>query len=427
MKIAYYFLILALSFFTTNVFGIFNSLQAQVLSNSYEIVETTLSTRPDEPILITDTRAGAKYENMESYEISSICVYRPKDENGFLENRPVVFFVHGGGWTDGYAPWFDFVAESFTASKGWVVVSADYRLTSDSVYVADENCSDRETCDPENATKAAWYPDNLDDVARAFEFTLDNVDRFGGDPERIFAFGHSAGAHLISLFATLPEYENLRSKIEGVISMSGGYSMKDMNPQTFGKAMELTFLGGYENEDLLKQASPIEHVEQAEFLPPFFVLWCGADLPSLPEQAILFKNKLRAGGFEVEDEFLADYGHVSEMTSFSDPNELPTALVIDFIERRWGALSVRTREEDGLYVFPNPAADFVTVATSENSSEEIRLAKIEILDVTGRKLIEIDSERLPAEINLRSLKSGLYFLRISAERNRFYQKITISR
>ncbi len=418
---------LALLFLASSLFAIFDSLQARVLSSSYEIVETKVPTRPDDPILITDIRADVKYENKESYEISSIYVYRPKDEDGILENRPVVYFVHGGGWTDGYAAWFDFVAESFTAAKGWVVVSVDYRLTSDSVFVADENCPDRATCDPEKATKAAWYPDNIDDVAQAFEYTIDNVDQYGGDPERIFVFGHSAGAHLISLLATLPDYENLRSKIKGVISMSGGYSMKDMNPQTFGKAMELTFPGGYDNEELLRQASPIEHVDQADFLPPFFVLWCGADLPSLPEQAIMFKNKLRVGGFEVEDEFLADYGHVSEMTAISDPNKLPTALVIDFIERKLAALSVWTQEEDGLCVFPNPADDFVTISFGDNLAKKVRSANVEILDVTGRKLIEIDSVRTPTEIDLRSLDSGFYILRNSTAGEYYIKKIAINR
>ena len=123
------------------------------------------------PFSITDLRPEARYANKESYELHSLMVFRPYTNGVLLQNRPVVFYVHGGGWTDGYAEWYSYTAKSLTGEMGWVTVVIDYRLTSDEVFVADEYCPDKVTCAlTQNVplrTKAAWYDDNISDVAAA--------------------------------------------------------------------------------------------------------------------------------------------------------------------------------------------------------------------------------------------------------------------
>ena len=52
--------------------------------------------------LITDIRPEDRYSDKESYEIRSLTVYRAYDGQNWRENQPVVFFVHGGAWIDGY-------------------------------------------------------------------------------------------------------------------------------------------------------------------------------------------------------------------------------------------------------------------------------------------------------------------------------------
>ncbi len=136
---------------------------------------------------ITDMREGAFFEDKENYEMRALTVYQPYDGETPLYDRPVIFFVHGGGWTDNYRSQFQFVAHSFTGEMGWVTVVIDYRLTSDQVFLADEYCPDRATCQTNeiSRTKAAWYPDNLHDVAAAFEWTVENAADHGGNPDQI--------------------------------------------------------------------------------------------------------------------------------------------------------------------------------------------------------------------------------------------------
>ena len=138
-------------------------------------------------------------------------VYRPKG----LTNCPVLFFVHGGAWTIsskndvlgifGYGTIGKCLAE-----RGQVVVMPNYRL---SPHVR--------------------HPEHINDVARAFAWTCQNVADYGGDPERIIVVGHSAGGQLVTLLATDPEYlkEVARSPrdIQGVIGISGVYNLKDLD------------------------------------------------------------------------------------------------------------------------------------------------------------------------------------------------------
>jgi len=273
------------------------------------------------------------------YEMRSLALYRPYTEDGPLGNRPVVLFVHGGAWVDGYRSDFQFVARSFTGELGWVTVVIDYRLTSDQVFLADGYCPDHATCETNeiSRTKAAWYPDNIRDVAAAFEWTRDNVATHGGHPDQIFVLGHSAGAHLSALFATHPDYAaTLRPDIRGLISMSGAFDLKGLGSNevyeaTWAPAVNQTFVGGFTDTAALDEASPATYVPTEMGLPPFYILYAETDLPGLTVQNIDFVNLLTTHGITLTYDRLEGYGHVSEMAAIKSITETPTSLIIDFV------------------------------------------------------------------------------------------------
>ncbi|MFQ5343635.1 MAG: alpha/beta hydrolase, partial [Anaerolineae bacterium] len=289
----------------------------------------------DSPFLTTDMRPEDKYLDKESYEIRALTVYRAHDGQALLERQPVVFFVHGGAWIDGYRDWYEFVAHSFTGEMGWVTVVIDYRLTSDEVFIADQYCPDRDTCGrPENEpyrTKAGWYPDNIEDVASAFQWVVEHIDENGGDAGKIVVFGHSAGGHLASLLATHPDYEtSLRPAIKGLVTMSGAYELNSLNKVFWHDAVTQTFQGGFGNTDLLEQASPAGYVVAGTRLPSFYILYAEDDLLNLTEQNVMFKNQLETLGFDVTASYLAGYSHVTEMEAIADVNATPTQLIVDW-------------------------------------------------------------------------------------------------
>ena len=66
-----------------------------------------------EPFRITDMRSSDT-NPIESYDMHTLDIYRPVEDGVLLENSPVVFFVHGGGWTEGYRRWFRSLSRSFS-------------------------------------------------------------------------------------------------------------------------------------------------------------------------------------------------------------------------------------------------------------------------------------------------------------------------
>ncbi len=105
-------------------------------------------------------------------------VYSPND----AKNLPVVFWIHGGGWQGGDKLSVENKPLAFV-EKGFVFVSTNYRLLPK---------VDMETI--------------VRDVAKSIRWVHDHIAEYGGDPERLFIMGHSAGAQLAALICTDDRY-----------------------------------------------------------------------------------------------------------------------------------------------------------------------------------------------------------------------------
>ncbi len=304
---------------------------------TYEVVITQEMYLPAYPCHINDSRYSSKTD----FETRTVTILQPYQNGQPLQNRPVVFFVHGGAWTDDYADWYtDYLTPTLVAEQGWVVVNVDYRLTADDVTFADgtTSCPTPWRDQPIDPGKVAWYDENLQDVTAAFDWTVKNIAAYGGDVQNIFLFGHSAGGHLVSLLATRDTgadpnpYPQLRRWMRGVISMSGAYDLKNLNKFVFTKAISQTFQGGITDTVALDEASPITYVQSGTTLPPFYILYCEVDLPSLPEQATSFESALQTANNEVTMDYLPGYNHASEMVAIADSEEAVTQNIVAYIE-----------------------------------------------------------------------------------------------
>src|SRR4029079_7157142 len=91
---------------------------------------------------------------------------------------PVLFQVHGGAWTMGRKEGQAEPLMAHLAERGWVCVTANYRLS-----------------------PSATWPDHIVDVKRALAWTKANIAGYGGDPGFIVITGGSAGGHLCALAA----------------------------------------------------------------------------------------------------------------------------------------------------------------------------------------------------------------------------------
>jgi len=225
-------------------------------------------------------------------------LYIPKNK----KPAPVFFFVHGGAWRSGDRALYFPLGGRFAKEEILTVVPS-YRLA------------------PLNP-----HPAQIEDVAAAFAWTVKHIAEYGGDPNRIYVGGHSAGGHLSALLALderwLKKYDLTSKSIRGAITMSGVYDLVaigDSQAAVFGT-----------DKEARKDASPLTFVKGGA--PPFVVTYCQRDYMTLPAQAKTFYKALRDAKIEAKMVYVPGENHISEMIAVPDENDPTAKAVIEFVK-----------------------------------------------------------------------------------------------
>jgi acetyl esterase/lipase len=221
------------------------------------------------------------------------------------DDRPVLLFVPGGGFTGGdkraddvfygnLARWF--------AARGFVTMAMNYRL----------------------APGHPW-PSGGEDVGLALAWITANVRRHGGDPGQIFIFGQSAGATHVATFLFHPQVHRPVAKVAGVILASGLYRVTEAHRAPNVIAYFGSDASQFENR------SPITHVANnpvpllltvAEFDPGFLA----APTYQLAEAVT------RRDGRPPPLLWLKGHNHVSTVLSFGTGDDVFGNKILEFID-----------------------------------------------------------------------------------------------
>jgi len=149
--------------------------------------------------------------------LNALDVYTP-DTAAPGDSRPVIIYVHGGGWRIGdKSNQIARKVDLFTGA-GYVFVSVNYRLSPVDASVLDPG--------------RVKFPDHPADVGEAIGWISQHIGEYGGDPTRLGLIGHSAGAHLVALVTTDPAYVKARGvepwQIVGTVALdSDAYVVAD--------------------------------------------------------------------------------------------------------------------------------------------------------------------------------------------------------
>ena len=197
---------------------------------------------------------------------------------------PVLLFVHGGGFVRGDkhqagTPFQDNMM-LWATRHGMVGVNIDYRL----------------------APKDPW-PAGVDDLASAIAWTRDHIAQYGGDPNRIFIWGHSAGANHVADWVAHSDHQgHAAASVKGAILLSPFYEMQVNTAQPnayYGTDADLR-AGPRQIERLSASRIPI-FLAGAEFDPPQFQAFRDAAHAGLDKAG-------RKPGYV----YLKDHGHIDE-------------------------------------------------------------------------------------------------------------------
>ena len=208
-------------------------------------------------------------------------VYEPMTGSGSL--RPLVIFVHGGGFTAGVRSSVARYVSSYT-SAGFIIATIDYRLA-----------------------REAPFPAAPIDVLTAVRYFRANASRWNLDPNRIGLFGTSAGGHLAVFPALAADTERFESNVWAGYSSRVQAAASHFGPMDFvslpARGGEAIFMGSASAAEI----SPITYVDEND--PPVFLAHGEQDPVVEIHHSELMYNALQ--GAEIPSQILrvANAGH----------------------------------------------------------------------------------------------------------------------
>jgi acetyl esterase/lipase len=198
---------------------------------------------------------------------------------------PIIIFVHGGSWQEGNKNGYSFAGRAL-AAQGFMTLVMNYRL---------------HPKDP--------YPAFVEDVALVMRWAAENGKSSGGDPEKIFVMGHSAGAYNIAMAVLDERYAAMRPKLSGVVTLAGPFDFLPLDsPAT------IKVFGGLAD---LPSTQPINHARADA--PPFLLLHGSADKTVFPRNATALDKALREAGANSTLKMYEGLSHVGIILALSKP------------------------------------------------------------------------------------------------------------
>lgn len=201
---------------------------------------------------------------------------------------PTIVFLYGGRWQEGSKRDYRLLGNTLTR-RGFVVVVPDYRLY------------------PE-----VRFPAWVGDGARAVRWTHENIRSFGGDPQRVFVVGHSAGAHTAALLALdeslLGAAGVPAGAVCGFVSLAGPVD-------TVWTAPDVQALMG--PPEGWPRTYPARHVDGTE--PPLLLLHGSRDGTVGPGNSVRLASHIRARGGSARSRVYPGVGHIGIVVALFAP------------------------------------------------------------------------------------------------------------
>jgi arylformamidase len=279
-------------------------------------------------ILLVSLTTQAQSQNLKSnipyveqgHERHVLDVYAPEG----AKNLPVVFWIHGGGWQVGDKTDVQIKPRIF-AEKGFVFVAANYRLLP--------------KVDMTVLTQ---------DVAKALAWVNKNIASHGGDPQRIFVMGHSAGAQLAALLCSDDRYLKAEgvpfTVLKGCVPVDGDtYDI----PAIITTAEMRQLAHGFPQPEFGHRAkfgndpkkhldfSAVTHVAKGKNIPPFLILHV-AGHPDVSAQARRLGVVLEKAEIPVTVFAARESTHNKLNADLGLPDDPATKELLKFVDRYSG-------------------------------------------------------------------------------------------
>jgi arylformamidase len=276
------------------------------------MAERRAATEADRPTPASQTIAYG------SDPLQQLDLWYPADHTN-EQSRPLIVFVHGGGWSKGdKGNATGQLKPPHYTGQGYIFASINYRLI-----------------------PAATVEQQAADVAMALKALLKDNKKYGIDKSRVVLMGHSAGAHLVALVGTDPQYLRAAglsyADLAGVIPLDGAAYDIATQLTDAGPRMRQTYTAAFGTDPVRQKAlSPLTHVAAPN--APMF-LFPHVSRPDAVRQNGPLAAALRAMGTPAEVVQVAGdglRGHMEINRKLGDPSYPATGIVDAWLKKVFG-------------------------------------------------------------------------------------------
>ncbi|RIV23804.1 alpha/beta hydrolase [Fibrisoma montanum] len=235
-------------------------------------------------------------------------VYSPRKQSA--TPYPVVVFIHGGSWNSGRKNLYTFIGRRL-AKQGVVAVIINYQLA-----------------------PTVEVPAMVDDCARAVLWTRQHIADYGGDPNRIYVMGHSAGGGLAALLTVKDSvFSRLgvdRNPISGaILDDPAGLDMFDYLTKMEYPNDEQYLVPFGKDPAVWRQVSALYHLTSDA--PPILMYAGERTYPSIASSTRKFEKRLQELGIRHEFKVLPGKKHIPMVTQLFWQNNIIYRDLLPFV------------------------------------------------------------------------------------------------
>ncbi|MCP4507916.1 MAG: alpha/beta hydrolase fold domain-containing protein [Fuerstiella sp.] len=285
---------------------------------------------------------------------------------------PVIVFVHGGGWRNGDKKSGEKNA-AWLVDDGFAVVSINYRLTD-----------------------VAQWPAQINDCYEAVRWVRRNAAKYNFDPNRIAAWGTSAGGHLVALMGTrtCPDPEDVSSQVQAVCDWFGPSELLTMPPNNVGNGRTEEDVANSNGAKLLgatvknvpqlaQDASALNNVSRNDC--PFLIMH-GSEDPGVPlSQSRRLHGALNDAGVNSTLHIVKGAGHGGKLFQSKQSRGIVKAFFTQQLMHNWPQGS---GNEGHFHSSPGEAPTAWSVVQNKNIRWKLQLPE------TGQSTVTVWGQRL---------------------------------
>jgi dienelactone hydrolase len=221
--------------------------------------------------------------------------------------RPIFMFMHGGGMVRGNkrspgSPFYDNIM-LWANHNGMIGVNIEYRLA-----------------------PASPWPAGQEDIAMAVRWAADNAVANGGDANRIYLMGHSAGATHVATYVGHPEFHAPKALAGAMFSSAASYDLTKVESESEGRN---AYFGS--DHSVYAQRSALPGLVKSAI--PFMANAAELDPPQMVDQLELLKTAMceSARGC-IRTLLQPKHNHMSQSYAINTSDTLLTDQILAFIK-----------------------------------------------------------------------------------------------